>query len=851
MVPAELQEMCFGRSPSPTADIWSQDGLVERIRQILPQPGREGAGHRYPVDLIPLVRQYLLQQSVCNGQEIDLRVPAGDGWPVPDVWRAWGMDVLPVDSRHINLRARLWRPVWLGGGELDPFEDVFSGRVVRSEGRCLADPFIFDATGYEYYSCPGQREAVRAAFLMPAGSTLFVNLPTGSGKSLVGQAPALVQRKVGSVTIFVVPTVALAIDQARQMGRYLSAKGTVWPLAWHTSTTAEDRAQIRRRLREGTQRILFTSPEALTTSLVGDLVDLAEAGMLSYLVIDEAHLAAQWGSDFRPAFQALGGLRNTLLKKVPHDGFRTLLLSATFTEETVEVLADIFGPRDKVQMVSAVHLRPEPRYWFHGAQSADEKKERILELVRFCPRPFILYVTERADARAWETRLKNEIGLTRIARFDGATLGKDREQIIAAWTANRLDGIVATSAFGVGVDKGDVRTIIHATIPETLDRFYQEVGRGGRDGKPSSSVLVYDDSDWELPERLARPKFISDELGFNRWRALLEGGTPESEPDFIRVNLNSVPRHRAGGNQYNVDWNVRTLLLMCRAAMITLEVDRNADAIGADGDAEAASALEAMTTVRVRIRDHGHMRPGTWEASVSQVRQQAYQAASRSLRLMRDLLVNHREVSETLAELYGISAAQWPVDVSRACGGCPSDRSQIDRQTTYHVPSATPLARTIAPVLDEWINRFPWLDPQLTFVLYDADVLEGSVAEGVLRFVEWLVAMCSVTEVALPNSPVLQTPSWRALYKRAASGVVVQRNVEDRGDEPYSPLARVSVFDRHPLPRTLDHVRYLQRPFHVVLLPVGTCDPVNPARRLVHVAPSRSHLAELIAMLNQ
>jgi ATP-dependent DNA helicase RecQ len=847
MGPAEFQEMFLGHSSSLIHDAPCSDPLVERIRQILLSIN----GHCFPVDLIPLVRQYLLQLSIRNEQDVDLRVPADRGWPSSDAWRTWGVDALPIDSKYINLRARPWRAAWLDADRSDPFEDVLAGIPVRADGRCIADPFIFDATGYEYYSCPGQREAVRAAFLMPAGSTLLVNLPTGSGKSLVGQAPTLVQRKAGSVTIFVVPTVALAIDQARQMGKFLSGKGAIWPLAWHSSTTPDDRAEIRRRLRDGTQRILFTSPEALTTSLLSDLVGLVEAGMLSYLVIDEAHLVVQWGSDFRPAFQALSGLRNALLRKVPRAGFRTLLLSATFTGETVEALADIFGPRDKIQMISAVHLRPEPQYWFYGAHSSEEKKERVLELVRFCPRPFILYVTERSHARTWEATLRSELGLTRVARFDGSTTGNERKQIIDAWTANRLDGIVATSAFGVGVDKGDVRTIIHATIPETLDRFYQEVGRGGRDGKPSSSFLIYHESDWELPERLAKPKLISDELGLNRWRALLEGGTPDSEPDLIRVNLNSVPRHRAGGNQYNVDWNVRTLLLMCRSGIISLELDRNIDSAQTGGEDEAATALEAMTTVRVRILNHGHLRSETWETSISQVRQKTYQAADRSLHLMRDLLIKHREVSETLADLYGINATRWPVDVSRACGGCPGDRDQVAHQPAYHVPSATPLQHTVAPVIDEWVKQFPWLDAQLTFVLYDADELSGSVAEDALRFVEWLVVKCSVTEVALPNSPALQSPSWRALYRRSPLSVVVQRDTEDRGDEPYSPLARVSIFDRRPSPLALDHVRYLQRPFHIVLLPVSTSDPANPARRLMHVEPSRVRLAHLLAILNQ
>jgi len=145
-----------------------------------------------------------------------------------------------------------------------------------------------------------------------------------------------------------------------------------------------------------------------------------------------------------------------------------------------------------------------------------------LEALRHAPRPFILYLTTREDARAWFNTLKFSEGYQRIRRFDGETPDEERKAIISAWVANKIDGVVATSAFGVGMDKQDVRTIIHATIPETLDRFYQEVGRGGRDGKHSISLLVYGDSDWSIPKSMATPTIISNELGFARWRALYD-----------------------------------------------------------------------------------------------------------------------------------------------------------------------------------------------------------------------------------------------------------------------------------------------------------------------------------------
>lgn len=136
--------------------------------------------------------------------------------------------------------------------------------------------------------------------------------------------------------------------------------------------------------------------------------------------------------------------------------------------------------------------------------------------------------------------LRSRGGLRRLATFDGGTPDRERQRIILEWAANRLDGIVATSAFGVGLDKTDVRTVIHATIPETLDRFYQEVGRGGRDGKSSVSLLVFDDTDWALPERLAKPKIISDELGFSRWKAMYQSRQPTTEEDLWGVNIDAV-----------------------------------------------------------------------------------------------------------------------------------------------------------------------------------------------------------------------------------------------------------------------------------------------------------------------
>lgn len=834
-----------------------EDSILDRICQVLQVAQSSHNSKGWHGDLQPLVRHALLRASKATGTAQRLRVPSCNGWPELKSWTEHGFEVLQAGSSAYLLSPLEWYPEWLGSGEGGVFSDAFSDNVVRRENRCPADPFVRDATGFDSYSSSGQREALRAAFLIPEGETLLVNLPTGSGKSLVGQAPALVHKEDGHLTLFVVPTVALALDQARAMRKLLRRQDTSrpdWPLAWFGGLSQEQRSEIRQRLRDGTQRILITSPEALTTSLLRAVLETASAGMLRYLVIDEAHLITQWGDEFRPSFQALAGLRNSMLKLAPR-GFRTLLMSATFTEETVETLASLFGPREGVQMVSAVHLRPEPQYWFYGATSAEEKQNRVLEALRHAPRPFILYVTKREEVAQWSSILRFKGGLSRIATFDGKTPDAERLRIIEEWAKNQLDGIVATSAFGVGLDKNDVRTVIHATIPETLDRFYQEVGRGGRDGKSSASLLVFEDSDWILPERLAKPKIISDELGFNRWKAMYQSRRETSEDDLWEIDIDAVHQGLNGGGEYNVKWNMRTLILMARAGLIALELESNPEDTSEEPGEDASSLLAAFTNVRVRILDNGHL-TDRWEEAISASRSDTLRAASRNLHMMRLLLPGRaqvgKEVGETLCELYRITSVQWPVYVSHACGGCPSDRFSSIKHGHYANPVAIPVNHVITSRPEAWLERFPWLDPAFVFIFYDETQPERTSHQNLIQFSAWLVQYCGVREISInPASSLAQLPEWKGLYKRARDKVILHRSLMEFDMEPYSPLARLTVVDPDASSSIIQKVEKLQRPFHFVLLPLGLPSPGNNQRRLSEVTPNSIRLDSLMQEIIQ
>ncbi|MCC7065363.1 MAG: ATP-dependent DNA helicase RecQ, partial [Planctomycetes bacterium] len=528
------------------------------LRALKDEPGDVGVG-----DLAGLIAHWLIRES-CAGRGDRLRVPQNERWPSEERWAAAGLTVVTRGQGEFVLApGKSWEPHWLEGALGNPpLDAVFREtrrRTVHQVDQPVADTCLADALGQRFarFTCPGQRQAIRAAFLLPPGGTLLVVLPTGAGKSLVGVAPALLNWPARGTTLVVVPTVALAFDQAHQVQEMLTRLGASpsLPLAWHADLPEPDRAAVKRAIRDGTQSVLFASPEAVMQSLSPALFDAAAAGLLRALVIDEAHLVAQWGNDFRPEFQSLAGLRDQLLKTCPSEAqLRTLLLTATLTQESFSTLRTLFGD---VEIVSAVHLRPEPSYWVKHAATWEEQRQFVLETCRRVPRPFLLYVTQRKHAEEWEGLLRED-GMMRVRHVHGAS--RDRDEVLKLWRKNDIDAVVATSAFGLGMDKGDVRAVIHACVPETVDRYYQEVGRGGRDGSACLSIVVYTDANMKEAERLNRERVITTGLGLKRWEAMFATRAQGSERgEVFEVDLRAKRPGQTQDNDANVGWNLQTL----------------------------------------------------------------------------------------------------------------------------------------------------------------------------------------------------------------------------------------------------------------------------------------------------
>lgn len=662
------------------------DALMERVRQVLYQlqHGDLSSG----ADLLPLLRQVVLRRAANPGPISWVRVPAVDGWPTAADWRTAQFD-LTAEGNHFQVRPRYPRLSFLDI-QADLFDDAFRELSSRPDSHVRGDPVLVRNLRLPTYTGHGQREAVRALLHLPPSDTLIVNLPTGSGKSLMAHLPPLLRQGSG-MTLAIVPTVALAIDQAARMEKLLAARFPhceLPPLAYHGGLPEDDRKAVRRAILTGAQPILFTSPEAATGSLRTLLEDCAGAGHLDHVVVDEAHLVIGWGNGFRPAFQLLPALTRRLQQRAGARPMRVVLASATLTAVTTEALRHLFGPPERTYLVAAVHLRPEPRYAFQYCDGLQTQTDRVLEAVGLAPRPFILYVTRPDEAERWLHTLRAH-DYRRVAGFTGRTPSNQRDLLLRAWAANQLDGMVATSAFGLGVDKSDVRTVIHATMPESLDRYYQEVGRAGRDGKAGTSLLLYTQSDVDQARGMAGETLIGDDTGHDRWTLMIDHAANDPQhPDVYWVDLTQLPRHLKVESGANAAWNVRTLTLMARAGLIQLVA-----LMGRTTDEDATPEdVSVATRAAVRIMDDGHRDLLTFARRMQRARDEIWCASKRGIDSIVDVATLRTEISTSLADTYSSSGSIWS-PVTPCCGGCPAHWTMRDESVLYQPPRAPRLSR--------------------------------------------------------------------------------------------------------------------------------------------------------------
>jgi RecQ family ATP-dependent DNA helicase len=346
--------------------------------------------------------------------------------------------------------------------------------IPLQQGESLA-ALLQKAFGFPSFR-PNQEDVCRAAI---AGRDVLLVMPTGSGKSLCYQLPALAR---GGTALVISPLIALMDDQASKLARLGFKVARV-----HSGLDRMTSRQACRDYLSGGLQFMFIAPERLR---VAGFAEMLAKRKPTLIAIDEAHCISQWGHDFRPDYRMLGhhlpalrpapvmALTATATPIVQNDIIHQLLL--------LEPARFIRGFRRENLAIEVVEV-PRPK-----------RPQLTCELLNDpARRPAIVYAPTRKEAEQLATDLSQ---LFPVAAYHAGLESEQRERVQRAFVDSRLEAVVATIAFGMGIDKPDVRTIIRTALPASIEAYYQEIGRAGRDGKPSRTILMHSYADLRIHE---------------------------------------------------------------------------------------------------------------------------------------------------------------------------------------------------------------------------------------------------------------------------------------------------------------------------------------------------------------
>jgi len=323
-----------------------------------------------------------------------------------------------------------------------------------------------------------QGEIIRSVL---EGKDTFALMPTGGGKSVCFQVPALMNE---GLCLVISPLIALMRDQVQNL-----AARNIKAIALTGNLSADQISDLLDNCRFGGYKFLYVSPERLQADWI---IDRIKELPLNLVAVDEAHCVSQWGHDFRPAYLKISQLR----KQLPKVPFIALTASAT-----KRVQADIIThlALNNPGVFKKSFARPNIAYMVF---EAEDKLHRIQQILKKNPDPSIIYVRNRKACHDLSAQLKS-LGFS-TAFYHGGLKEREKETQMQAWLKGNAQVIVATNAFGMGIDKPDVKTVIHIQLPENLESYYQEAGRAGRNGQKSFAVLLVSPSDIQM----AKNQFI-------------------------------------------------------------------------------------------------------------------------------------------------------------------------------------------------------------------------------------------------------------------------------------------------------------------------------------------------------
>lgn len=339
--------------------------------------------------------------------------------------------------------------------------------------------------GYDSYK-PGQEEIIDSIL---AGKDVLAIMPTGSGKSICYQVPALL---LPGITIVISPLISLMQDQVKALNEAGIKAGYI-----NSSLTESQISTVYARALDGAYKILYVAPERLESYEFTNFVDKVGISMVT---VDEAHCISQWGQDFRPSYLKIVDFIDGLSKRPIVSAF-----TATATEEVKNDISCVLKLKDPKIVVTGF----DRENLYFDVETIKKKDDYVLEYIKNHPEDSgIIYCATRKNVDALYELLSNA-GI-QVARYHAGMNNEDRKESQNDFIYDRSPVIIATNAFGMGIDKSNVRFVIHYNMPQSMENYYQEAGRAGRDGEPSQCILLFSAQDIMINKFLLDHKDFTD-----------------------------------------------------------------------------------------------------------------------------------------------------------------------------------------------------------------------------------------------------------------------------------------------------------------------------------------------------